>query len=615
MKNSPKKRNEKRIKFFVAAAAVAVAVISLIIILISFFSNIKSINNKILVYKNDNGYVIRISNLETVITDPSASDFKCDTENNRVFYTVSSSYSDGMSDLYYVEKNRSELSKPKIIDYGIYNEYIFCSGKIFYLKNNPQIDADDAYCCDFKDSTIKSFSSNVESIYPINNSETVYFIKLHGSERVLYRYSGEKPVEVSRNIADVHLFNDSDVSQIFYEVYSKIYSGMTELYCADSDGAPELICDNTFKVLYDEYNSGGNLYYFTSSKENISWSYVIADAYAETDKEITRPKRENFLSILGISVEYNQKLREYQDKLVRDEIRDALNESVENGEFSAPVYTAFAYNSKGSHKIAENINPQNIYAVNSFGTPEIIFESCDVVSSDTDMETLVEIAQRSSISEVIEYARSVINDSVKSTGIKIVGCNNNSVFEYALEGYDLNNTSFVFSKDGSRIYALVRDVAGERLKLFSCSLDSDYKPTQKININNGISSYYFIENSVIYLKSDIGKNTGDVYCFSDDENVKISNAANALKVDNENSVIVLKGYDGSSTVATADYYAVDGSNELIIAESIIVNSFTVDENGDAAFISSANGEDTLYIYSDGKNKLISAAVSDILLFS
>ncbi len=611
MNNTIGKGNVKRIKFFVAVVFLTVALIAAVLICITIFNNGKSANNHIFVYEKNNNIVIRIGNLETSVSDSTAADFKCDTKNKRVFYTVPSSVADGLYDLYYIEKNRSELTKPKIIDYGIEDDYMFNSGKIYYLKKNLQAGAEEAYCCDFSDSTIKSFSSNVESIYPLDNSSTVFFIKLHGDERVLYKYSGETPIEVCRNISEIHLYNIGDNSHIFYEKASEIYNGMTELYRIDKDGAPELICDNTYKVLYDEYSSDGNLYYFTSSKDNISWSYVIADTYEETDKTITRPKRDSFLSILGISVEYNEKLREYQDKLVRDEIREALNDSVKKGEFSAPVYNAFVYNSEGSHKIAENINPDNVFATSKFGLPRIIFESSEIVKSTTNMATLVDIAQRSSINEVIEYARSVINNSIKSNGIKVAGCNETGCIDYNLDGYDIENTSFEFSENGERVFAVVHDKAGDRLKLFSFSLGSDLKPSPKFNVNNGISSYYFIDNSVIYLKADIGKNTGDIYIYSGEDNIKLSNAANALKVDNNNKIFSLKDYNDSTNPETADYYIINDFQEKLLSENVIVNSFVVNDSDDAAYISNDN---CLYVYSNGKNSQISDNVSDIIFF-
>lgn len=597
-----------------AVSVFVIALISLFLIIVSLFSGDKSVNNSIIVYKNETGNVIKIGKLESVVSDSSADNFKCDTENKRVFYTVTSSYSDGLYDLYYIEKNRSELTKPKIIDYGIEEGYILNSGKIFYLKNNSQAGALDAFRCDINKSKIETFSSNVENIYPLDKSDTVFFVKLHGSERVLYKYSGETPIEVCRNISDIHLFNDSDNPHIFYEKKSQIYNGMTELYRTEAEGAPELICDNTYDVLYDSYSPDGNLYYFTTSTENISWSYVIADVYSETDKTLTRPERDSFLSILGISVEYNQKLREYQDKLVRDEIREALNESVEKGEFSAPVYTAFAYNYEGNHKITEKINPDSVFTVASFGLPRIIFESFEITKSTTDMSSLVDIAQRSSMAEVIEYARSVVNNSINSTGIKVAGCDYTSLFSQSLDGYDIEKTSFAFSKDGKRVFALVRDSAGERLNLFSCALGSDLKPSAKVNVSNGISNYYFIDNSIVYLKSDIGKNTGDIYLYSGEKNVKLSNAANALKVEHGDNIIVLKGYDVKEHNSVADYYYIDDTTEKLISNKIFIDSFFVDESGKSVFISNETGNNTLIVFDNGKTTEISNGVDELILF-
>lgn len=613
MKNAVRIIRENKIKFIVATAILVLSVTAVVIILVAFLGTKGAINNNIIVYEKNNQLIVNINKLETVITDQTADSFVCDSDNNRVFYTVASSYSDGLYDLYYIEKQRSELTKPKIIDYGIEKDYVFSSGKIFYLKNNSQAGANEAYVCDFENSTIKPFSTNVESIYPLDNSDIIYFIKLHGNERVLHKYSGDASVEVDRNISAIHLYNNCDKPHILYESDSTVYNGMTELFIAYSDGAPELICDNTFSVMYDEYLPDENLYYFTSSSENISWSYVISDSFADSDKTLTRPKRDNFFSILGISVEYNQKLREYQDKLVRDEIRASLNESVEKGDFSAPVYTAFAYNSDGSHKITENIDPSNVLCVSPYGNPKLIYEGSEITENVADISSLVDIAQRSAMSEVIEYARSVVKNSVKTTGIKICGCYQNSSSEYLLEGYDKTKTSFSFSEDGNRIFALVRDSAGDRLRLYSCQLGSDMKPSQNSNVNNGIFSYYFIGNSVVYMKSDIGKNTGDIYLYDGNENVKLSNAVNALRVDNSDNIVVLKNYDESVT-PKADYYIVKDGKEELIAENILVDSFNIVESGKSAFIINSKNERELKVYYDGSSSVISDDVSKIVMY-
>ncbi len=604
----------KRLKTALISAVVLVALVCLIIVISQALGSFRPENNSILVYNRNGETVVRIGKYETVLTNPNASGFKCDSDSKRVFYTVDSSRSDGLYDLYFIELRRSELTEPKMIDYAIEKNYEVSSGKVYYLKENKAAGANDGCICDIDNWKIETFSNNVKSLFPLEDSDTVYFIKMHGSTQVLYKYFETSPVEVCRNISAVYGFSDSENPHIIYEKNSDVYSGMTELYIARAEGAPELICDNTYEVKYDTYSPGGNLYYFTSSKENISWSYVIADPYAENDKTITRPKRENFFAILGISAEYNRALSEYQDKLVRDEIRAALNETMEKGDFSAPVFSAFAYREGSSIKVAENINPKDVYSVAVFGEPKIIYESTEVLPSSTDMEGLVSIAQRSTMTEVIEYARNIVDSSVTSKGLALAAYGSEGAVSYQLEGYDKDKTVFSFSDSGSRVFAFVRDLQGERLTLYTNALDEKMMPSTAVNVDTGISNYRFLDNNVIYLKSDIGKNTGDIYSYDGTTNVKLSNAAEAFTLSSSDGIIILKNHNAQTSKATADYYFYNGSSEEMIGDAIEVDSFNYTENDKAAYISSTEKNGCLSIYYDGKSSEIAQGVSEILLF-
>ena len=167
--------------------------------------------------------------------------------------------------------------------------------------------------CDIESNKINTFSGNAESIYALNE-QSVYFTKMHGTNRVLYKYDGVQTVEVCRDISNIMCYTESETPHLIYEKKSGVHTGMTELYAAYADSEPLLVCDNTYYVMYDDYKPDGNLYYFTSSSESVSWSYVIADQYAETDPDIQKPVRDSFWSILGLSAEYNEAYKKYQDK-------------------------------------------------------------------------------------------------------------------------------------------------------------------------------------------------------------------------------------------------------------------------------------------------------------
>lgn len=614
MEQTGEKRINPRVKTIIVIAAAFVVFIAGFIVANLFFDKFEPQNKSIIVYKKDNQTVVRINGIEKTLDINNIYEFKSDSESGRVFYTVSSSYSDGLYDLYYIEKHRSEIKEPKIIDYGIEGTFDVVSGKVYYLKKNINQGANDGCICDVDNGKIETFSGNVDSIYALNEADKIYFTKMHGETKVLYSYAEGTPSEICRDVVTVVAYNNAENPHIIYEKKSAVNTGMTELYIAFADAEPELICDNTYSVMYDYYQPDGNLYYFTSGEESISWSYVIADQHAESDKSVTKPSRLDYFDIFGISEGYNNALTEYHDKLLRDEIREALNQTMDDGGFVAPIFNAFAYNSQGTFKIAENIDPASVYTVSTYGIPKIIYESMQVVESDVDLTTLVEYSRRNNIDTVIEYAKSIVNDSVKSKGMAYAAYGSQGSVSYMLDGYDKSRTLFSFSKDGERIFALVRSAMGETLDLCTNSLDANLMPSAVQSIDTGITSYRFVDDSVVYLKSDVGKNTGDVFAFNGTEKTKVSNAVNAFTVENSEDVIVLKRHNDKNAQATADYYFCTESGEKLIGSDVVVSSFIYNKKGQTAYISETGDNSCLYVYGAGKSTSIDEGVTEILLF-
>lgn len=602
------------IKIVIAALAALVVIICAVVVITQVVGSKSAQNTVTAVYKREGKSVVRIAGQELVIDDTTADDFACDKEHGRVFYRVNSASSDSLYDLCYVELKKGEITAPRIIDYGVEKDYGVSNGKVYYRKFNRSIGADDGCVCDPGDKKISTFAENVSTVYTLDGASEIYFIKMHGDTRVLYRFDGEQPTEAARNVVGVYTYNGVDKPHIIFEKKSQTVNGATEIYIAEAGGQPALICDNAVSVMYDNYRPGGNLYYFTSSDESVSWSYVISDNYEESDKSVTRPRRTDFFSFFGVSADYNKALREYQDKLIRDEIRAALNECVANGDFSVPAFTAFAYTPNGVLKVADDVDPTRVYSVAANGEPKIIFESMKVLSGETAMDTLVDIAQRSNMSEVIKYAKSIVTDSVVSDGMTVAANIGGSPVSHPLAGYDKSKTLFSFSEDGSRIFALVRDNAGERLSLFTNSIDPSGAPSSEVGVDTGISSYRFTEDSVVYLKSDIGKGTGDVFAYNGEKSVKLANAANAFQLEKGDNIVILKNYDSNASDPTADLYVYEDGKEKQVASNVSTDSLICSQDGVLGYISvDDSGSRSFGIYGGGEAVTASSGVSEILL--
>ena len=602
--NIPKK---VRLPILISAAAVILLMLVIIIVAIVKSNNIE--NNSVLVYQKGNEYVIRINDKEMTVPETQVYSFRAESESKRVYYNAASSYDDELFDLYFVELDGSEITKPVIIDYGVEKSFEVVGGKVYYLKYNKDTGANDGCICDVDEGEITTFSANVSDIYAMGDSG-IYFTKMHGKTLVLYSFFGETPKEVCRNISELYSYSDAEKPHILYESKPAVGNNGTSLYIAYAGSEPELICDNANGVMYDYYSAGGNLYYYTSSQESVSWSYVIADDFAESDKSVTKPNRVDFFDIFGVSEAYNKAYLEYQDKLIRDEIRAALDQTVAKGGFTAPVYTAFAYNGESVTKIASNVDPAKVYSYSSFGEPKIVFENTVIKEKETDMATLSEIASRSGMDEVIAYACNIVTNSTESKGMALA-------FDgkiYPLTDYDKSKTQFRFSENGKSLFALVRDTQGERYSLFANAI-GESGVSGKVTVSANVSSFSVIDDSVVYLKTDVGKATGDVFSYDGLKTEKISNAAVDFVIRYSEYIFVLKNYNGKQNEPVADYYEYSHGEEIAVGENVVVSTLRTRRDGSTAFIENDGNETLLRIYSNGKTADVNTGATNIILFN
>lgn len=609
-KNLPK---SAKIAIIAAAVTVVVSLIIVILVLVLKKDNIE--NNSIIVYRNGDGCVIRIYDQEITVDNAEADNFKADKDSKSVYYTVPSSQDEDYYDLYYVKIARGEITKPALLDNAIEGNYEVAGDKVYYLKYNSETLANDGCVCDM-DSKEISTSSNVNGIYYLDDSN-VYFTKPDGDNYVLYKWSDDTANEVMRNITEIMCYSDADEPHIIYQTNSGEYQSASSLYIAYADEEPEMISDNVNTVAFDAYKPGGNLYYYTSSQESISWSYVISDQHAESDKAIEKPDGMGLLwEILGVDNGYSDSLLAYTEKTARDKIREALDETVESGVLAAPVFTVFAYDGANTVKLVEGVDPSRIYSYAYFGEPKIVYEKTSVKQGETDIATLCEMSKRSGMEEVIAYAKSIVTECVESQGIAIAVSNGSDSLSYSLSEYDKSRTVFRFSENGNSLFAVVSDIQGGRYTLYSNTISETGPSTGTVVSANVMSNSVVVNGeSVLYIIADTGKDTGDVFSFDGSENIKVSNSASEFFVDKSNNIFVIKNTVVQDDIVKGDYYAQYDGAETEIGKNVVVSSFISRDDGSAAFIEEdENGNTRLMIYYNGKTTEVCEGATQLLLY-
>lgn len=571
-------------------------------------------SNHVVVYKSGGRTYIDIDGMKTDCSGLNPSSFDINEKSGKAFFTCPSSYDDSLFDLYYCEINGlGEATKPKLLDYAIKGEFFVNENgtRVYYLKHSSSSNTMEALVCSIDSRKITCFADNVDTIYVFASHDEVYYIKMHSSVRVLYRYTDEGSTQVCRGVSQVMLCNDCDRPHIIFEAPCAADNMLSELYIGYAGEEPRLISDRVSSVLYDGYRQGGNLYYFKSTDTEVSWTSVISDEYRESDMDIEKPERKNFLEFFGMSPAYNQALERYQDKLVRDEIRTALDASFSDGSLAAPVFTAYAFTGEGSRELAGNINPENVCSASSAGNPKIVYENTQMAENVADISALVSIAQQSNLDDVIAYASDLVRSSVKSNGVSLSVSTGSGPAEHSLAEYDRERTVFFFTDDGKHLFALVKDGVSERVTVYTNELTGDLmSPSQSEIVDTNVTSYVFTESGMTYLKIDAGKNRGDLYSYESGTKEKLFNAAYAFLM-RQGNVIVLKNYNGNQPEPLADYYAVIDGEEVLIDKGVVISSFTANNDGRVAYITVGK---TLKLFDNGVSVTVDEDVSELILF-
>ncbi len=589
-----------------------IIVILTVIVVSLLLSKSNTENNSIIVYNTDSATVIRIDSYSVEITEKSASNFTSDKANKRVFYTLESSHTDNLYDLCYVQVKGSEISKPAIIDYAVRDNYSIIDGKAYYLKYNKTHDAFEGYICDLENKTQTCFDLNLDNIYPLKDLNEFYYTKYHADSLSLYKCSdGVTEGPLYSNIKSIYSYNNCDKPHILFETSQNHNDSLTDLFLISAEGEKN-ICDSTYFVDYDRYKQDGNLYYYSSPDNTVSWSYVISDNYVESDKEIVKPNREDYESEMGVSAGYNEDYLKYQDKLIRDEIRLALNTAVAEKGFNAPVYTAYSFSNDRIYKLAEKLDPSRVYSVSENGTPKIVYDNIVLTTADIDMSTLVTASLRNNLDSVIKYAWSVIDDNVYSNGICLAVSGETESVVHPIDSFEKESTLFSFSQDGERLFAFVKDDNfGSTSTVYCFNFNEKLLPEKEISVSTNVSNYRILNSSVIYMKEDVGKKTGDIFEFDGTESVKLSNAASAFSVYGD-SIIAIKNSKTLNNSDVADYYFLNQGTETLIGENVLPTSFVCLKDGRVAFISGENNK--LLVYYNYECGTVAENVTSIVLF-
>ena len=593
----------------VAAAIIVVfaaAATAALIFLMSGKNKIPVADSQAIVYKStDGGTYLSAYGKKHKLTISDDSSVLLTSDGEYLIYTTASAKVSRKYDLYLCSiKNSSNAKKgAKLLDYGVEKEFRYNNGTLYYSKQNPDNLSVMTTAYDIKKNKKSDIDFAIKELFLPENGDSIYYLKQLPNSQSLYVYSSsDGSRELVKNAANIHFYDNGENCEILFETES-YNEGEAELFSVSSGKNPVQIATMVSSVLYDSYSPGGNLYYFVKKESPASWRDIIDDDMAQDDELIKEPNRNDYTFIFGFSIQYQLDMSKYNRKVLRDKIRQALDEQIKDDSFTQG-YNLYARTADGSKKIAENVVPDEVFAVSASGEPAAVFYMTELSDSTVRMSDLDSQLGSSSVESVVETAVSAVKACIKKTGY--LYADTHSTQPVKLDAYNGKKAEFIIS--GDKLFVKSFDASNDTFLLFRHTVTNGVVSAAEM-LDASIKACNIIGADVWYRRSVTGSSLCDLYKYSTEKEKIDGDVASFVELP-DGSVLIVKNFVSSSDGEIADLYLYDGKKTSLVAEKVELKNMKYSDKG-ISFIRSGGD---LCIYSKNKLAIIDGGAYNIIAY-
>lgn len=573
----------------IIVAVCVVAVLSLAVVGIYFAVTYGNVNKYPVaaVYESEGQTVVRLENGEEYPLG-EVDEVNLSEDGMMLYYSVETASKTVRYDVKVIDisKKNSLKNAGSYIDSGVDEGWKvnLSGGLAAYSKTKNG--STDYYLYSSAERNSQEITDNLEEFFLPPNGDTAYFTRRNGEVYSLHCVKfGENAANVQSGISYAQECGSKDGMSVLYTVESE-EGNKADVYVVSDGAAPVLVCKDADEFYPQNYTYGGNLYYFTENKSNVDWHDFIADSYYDSDATTEKPLESDYMKEIGFFFKrkvldtsaYNAAKRRYNEKLLRDDIREALDK-IDLGLSAKGEFTCYAYNSSGSHKLATGVALDNIAAFADTGAPRIIYRKAVIdVDSKIDMDRLVEIASDGDASAAVDYVKEKISNSYDVSDDCIYSWYDGSrSLEYTVEGYE-SDTEFSF---GSRsVFYAVADGT------LYCNEITASGVGEKRIVDDNVTEYDVYDGTVYFIKDVNGANSLFKFDVAGGKTAIADSIYSHFTV-SENYAVVLTNSDSESETMTVGTF--DGKKYTQVDTDVNLRGFV------------CSGENFAYTKSEGNS--------------
>lgn len=621
-------KKEKTGRFIRAGIVFALVVCVFAGIYLAFFHLDDFVFGVTAVYEKGTGVRVLLEN-DDIIELSDVAQLSLSDDGKVLVYSQDTESKTGKFDIRVIDfsKRTSVKNKGSVIVTGIEeNWYADKNGNFVYYRTTEN-GSSKCFAYSVESRETEMIVADATEFFPPPSGDIVYYTRERSGTTMLYRKRFGEETESLGDVRNIKAARNDDVMEIFYTVAGEdVEKNDFTLYKISGDGETTRISDNVSEVYLDNYTPGGNLYYFVKNEANFNWNDFVDDPYSDKDASAQKPDKGDYLVTVGFIFKrtkldeqaYNRALAEYNKKLTRDKIREALND-FDLGLAVPAEYKVKVYDGQMSKELASSVKLENLIAFAEEGAPRIIFKTTGIDSTKKiDMESLYKIAVEKNVDDAVEYVIATLDDNYEiSKGCKYSWYNGNNVltYDYELEN-DLSDSTFIFLGRDEIAVSVISTDTESSLYISKIGEKEISKPSL---VSENVISYEAVDGALYYTKLDSSR--ADLYSYTaKDGSVLICENNVQFILTEFGDVISFKGIYENAELKDTDILLYSEGESKTIDTDVSIKYFMSD--GDSfAYIrnyQSAAATDTqakkggeLKLYSDKKINTLDSGVSTI----
>lgn len=626
---SVKDKKKSRIKKFARSAVFVVLNVCLLVGLSAAFFHFDDFSHKAnAVYQKDGQVCVKLEN-DKIITLDGVRNVTMSADGSKLVYSQDTASKTGKYDIRVIDftKRSSVDKKGSVIVSGTDSDWQTDKNISYVYYTKTEQKSVKYYAYDTQSGKTDLVVSDVSEFFIPPSGDTVYYTRQTSDGKALFRKAFGEEAESLNDIQNIKSYSDDELLEIFYTVKNSDEDSDTfTLYKVSGASAPVKISDNISEVYLDDYEIGGNLYYFIKTQSDFNWQDVVDDNYADYDATLQKPEKADYLITKGFifkrttvdEAAYNAAMQKYSQKLLRDEIRQALSST----KFSLAIaseYKIMVYDGNISKQLAGGIKLENLLAFSKSGAPRIVFSKTGIDSKKKlTMDSLYKTASDSGVDYAVDSVVNLLSEGYEITNaVKYAWFDGNKTLEYELKtGYNASSADFIFANRGKLLAAVKSDAA--HYELYCSDINSESVSKGAVFASDVIS--YEVHGDALLYYAESKNGTSDLYEYKDGAVNPVCENCADYYVRESGEIVAFKGIFSDSILQSVDIMLYKDAKAQSVDKNASYKYFLIKDSyfayitnyqTAAASDSQAQKGGELKVYTGGKSKTIDSGVTDV----